>query len=154
MEKLPTLEIVSVGLDIGSRSQSNGLLLLRQELDLQLLDDGLGDFVLDRENVGQIAVEAVGPQMPAGGAVDQLAGDPHPLAGLADASLKNEFHAQLGGNLGDVDRFALEGEAGVAPDHEQPADLGQIGDDVFGDPVGEIFLFGIARHIVERQHRD
>ena len=50
-----------------------------------------------------------------------------------------------------LQRLALVGEAGVAADHEQAADLAQIGDDVLGDPVGEILLLRIAAHVVERQ---
>ena len=61
--EVPALEIVVVGLDVLRRRRLDRLLLLRQQPDLQLLDDRLGDLVLDREDVGQVAVVAVGPEM-------------------------------------------------------------------------------------------
>ena len=76
-------------------------LLLRQELHLELLDDGLGDLVLDRENVGQVAVEALGPEMAVTGPFDQLGVDPD-LARLAHAALDHIFDAEL---LGVCSRF-------------------------------------------------
>ena len=42
---------------------------------------------------------------------------------------------------------ALVGEARVARDHEQPAQPREAGDDVFGDPVGEVLLLGVAAHV-------
>ena len=39
-----------------------------------------GDLVLQFEDVVERAVEAVGPEVRAGGGVDQLAGDAHPAA--------------------------------------------------------------------------
>ena len=54
----------------------------------------------------------------------------------------------------DVHHLALEREGGVARDHEQRRDLRQIGDDVLGDAVAEIFLLRIAAHVDERKHAD
>ena len=54
------------------------LLLLGQQLDLQLIDNGVRDLVLDGEDIGEIAVVAIGPQMPPVAAVDELRGDAHP----------------------------------------------------------------------------
>ena len=59
------------------------------ELGSQGGDDLAGNVVLDRENVGQLAVVALGPQMAAGLGVDQLGGDAHPLAAFADAAFDN-----------------------------------------------------------------
>ena len=126
----------------------------RQQLHLQLLDDRVRDLVLDREDVGQVAVEAVGPDVPAVLAADQLPGDPHPRAGLADAALQHEAHAELLAHLLHVDGLALVRERGVAGDDEQPRDLREVGDDVLGDAVAEVFLLGVAAHVVERQHDD
>ena len=43
---------------------------------------------------------------------------------------------------------------GVARDHQEPAQLGQRGDDVLADAVGEILLLRIAAHVDEGQHGD
>ena len=72
MEELAAPQIMRVGLDVFGRRLLDGFLLLRQELHLELFDDGLGDLVLNRENVGKVAVVAVGPQMAAVGSFDQL----------------------------------------------------------------------------------
>ena len=61
---------------------------------------------------------------------------------------------ELGRDLLQLNGLALVGETGVAPDHEQAADLRQIGDDVLGDPVGKELLPRVVTHIVERKHRD
>ena len=58
------------------------------------------------------------------------------------------------GHHADVDRLALVGEARIARDHHEAADLGEVGDHVFGDPVSKVFLLGIAAHVLKRQHRD
>ena len=114
----------------------------------------MGDLVLDREDVVEVAVEAFSPQVAAVLAVDQLGVDAHAIAGLAHASLQDRAHAEVLAHLRDVGRLALVGEGGVAGDDEQARNLGQIGDDVLGDAVGEILLLGIARHVVEGQHCD
>jgi hypothetical protein len=45
-----------------------------------------GDLVLDREDVGEIAVVALGPDVDAGLGLEELCGDTDPLAGLAQIS--------------------------------------------------------------------
>ena len=86
--------------------------------------------------------------------VDQLAGDPHPIARPADAALEDVAHAELAADLLDVDGFALVGETRIARDDEEPADARECGDDLLDHAVGEVFLFRIAAHIREGQHRD
>ena len=154
VEELAALQIEIIGLDAGRGGLANGVDLGRHQPHLQLFDDGPGDLVLDGENVGQIAIIAFGPDMAAAAAVDQLAGDPQAVAGLADAAFEQIADAKIGGDPLEVLRLALVGEAGVAADHKQAGDLGQIGDDVLGDAFGEIIVLWVAAQIVERQHRD
>ena len=130
-----------------------GLLGGRQP-DLERRHDLERDLVLDGEDVGELAVVAVGPEMPAGRRVDQLGGDAHPLAGAPHAALEHMADAQLPADHPEIDRLALVGEARVAGDDQQARHLAQIGDDVLADAVGEVLLLGVARHVVERQHRD
>src|ERR1700730_15196549 len=51
--------------------------------------DTRGDVVLHREDVSQIAVVTLGPEMGTGGCIDQLAGDAHALPGPAHAALED-----------------------------------------------------------------
>ena len=70
----------------------------------------------------------------------------------AHAALDHVADAEFLGDLLQVDGLALVDERGIARDHEEPAQLGQRGDDVFADAVGKILLRRIAAHVVERQH--
>ena len=117
-------------------------------------DDVLGNFVLNGEEILEIAVVAFGPDMVAGRGLDELGGDPDALAGLAHAAFDDIAHPQFPPNFGDVHRLPLEHERGVARDNEQATAAAQLGDDVLGDAIGEILLLGIARHVGEWQHGD
>ena len=49
---------------------------------------------------------------------------------------------------------ALVGKAAVTRDDKEPMDFRERSGDVFADPVGKKFLFGIGAHVLERKHRD
>ena len=129
-------------------------LFLGQELELQCRHDRLGNFILDGEDVREVAVVAVGPNVVAGLAVDQLGVDPNPIAGLADAAFQHVGDVELARDLADIESLALERECGVAGNDREGRDLRQVGDDVVGYPVAEIFLLRVAAQIDERQHAD
>src|SRR5436190_17789524 len=86
--------------------------------------------------------------------IDQLGGNPNPVATLAYRAFQHIAHAQFAADPLYVDRLALVGEARIASDHEQPADAGKRSDDLLDDAVGEIFLLRVAAHILKRQYRD
>ena len=133
---------------------SIAFLSLRQQLDLELLHDRLRDLVLDGEDVGQIAVVAIGPEMRPVLRIDQLRVDADALARLSDAAFENVGDVEAPAHLLHVGVLALVGEGRIPRDDRQRRDLRQIGDDVLGDAVGEVFLLGIAAHVGERKHRD
>ena len=83
--------------------------------------------------------------------IDELPGDAHSVPGLAHAAFEHIAHAQFAPDLLHIDGPALVGEARIARDHEQPAHARQGGDDLLDHAVGEIFLLGIAAHVLERQ---
>jgi hypothetical protein len=127
---------------------------LRVKVRLDGGDDPLGDVVLDREDVAQLAVVAFGPDMLAGLRVDELARDPEPLPGRPDAALEHVAHPEIARDLADIHGPALVDEGRVARDHEEPAQPRERGDDVLAQSVGEEILRGIAAEIGERQDRD
>ena len=110
-------------------------------------------FVLDRENVFERAVITIAPDvMPVGG-VDQLRVDADPVPGLRTLP-SSTSDAKLAPHMPNVDRFALVGEGRIARDDEQPTQSGQRCDDILGNTIRKILLFGIAAHILEGEHCD
>jgi len=97
--------------------------LRRIELRLDRGDDAFGDLVLHGEYVGELAVVSLRPEMTAGGDVVELSGDAHAIAALAHAAFQDIAHAELLGDLPEMDGPALVDEGGVAGDHEEPAQL-------------------------------
>src|SRR5262245_62771309 len=74
------------------------LLALRQR-DRQRADDLLHHLVLRREDVREIAIEPLSPEMPAVAGIDELRRDAHTIAGLAGAALEHTATAQGGPDL-------------------------------------------------------
>ena len=72
-----------------------GLLHLgRYDAGSKFAGDRLRDLVLHREHIGEFAIIAVGPQVSAARRIDQLRGDPRPVAGTPDATFEDVTDAQ------------------------------------------------------------
>src|SRR5215813_688083 len=84
-------------------------------------NDTRGDVVLHGEDIGQISVVTLGPEMGPGGYIDKLAADAHPLPGSAHATFEDITDAKVAANLLQVDGFSFVGECGIAGDDEKPA---------------------------------
>src|SRR5262245_48626027 len=80
------------------------------QLANERLNDFGNDFVLCRENIGKIPIEAVCPDMDSNGRINKLRIDPHSACRSSSATFQKVFHAQLASNLPGVDRLALVGE--------------------------------------------
>src|SRR5438034_259606 len=144
-------QVQLVSLRVGRAAPFDRFLLFGEELQLERGHDRLRNLVLQREDVIEVAVVALGPDVPAGRAVDQLRRDPYPATGLARAALQNVVDLELARDLRNVDVLALEHERRVARGDPQRGHLGEIRDDVLGDAVREVFLFRIAAHVGERE---
>src|SRR5690348_11810285 len=96
----------------------------------------------------------VGPEMRAAECINQLGSDPHTPAALAYRAFEDIADAEFAADLLHVDRLALVGEARIAGDYEERADAAERGDDFLDHSVSKIFLLGVARHVLERQHCD
>ena len=125
-----------------------------RELRPHCRQDRLGDLVLECEDVPQLAVVGLGPDVVTRGGVDELGADPHPVPRPAHAPLHHVADAQLPAHLLHVHRLALVGEARVPGDHRELAPAREPRDQILGDPVGEVLLLGIAAQVVEGQHGD
>jgi hypothetical protein len=64
---------------ISRRSVLYRLLLVRGELRLQLVGNGFGDLALDGEDIGQIAIVSLRPNIRVTARVDQLRIHPHAI---------------------------------------------------------------------------
>ncbi len=73
--------------------------------------DALGQVVLEGENIGDLAIVVLRPNMGAAGHVDELGGDSHAIPGFSDAALKDVLDAELPADSADVDRDVLVNES-------------------------------------------
>jgi hypothetical protein len=124
------------------------------QLEVEGNCDPARDLVLQDEQIADVAVEPLGPQMRAAFGIDQLSVDAHLAARAPDAPFQHIADAELAADLPRLDRFALVGKGGAASDHEASRDPRQIGRQIVGDTVREIFLFRIVAEICEWQHYD
>ncbi len=92
--------------------------------------------------------------MAVGGAVDQLGGDAHAVARLAHAAFEHMGDLELPRDLRQIDMPAFERESRIARDDGERADLAEVGDDVFADAVGEVFLLLVIAHVGEGKDAD
>src|SRR6516165_5569998 len=77
-----------------------------------------GNLVLYREDVGEVAVVALGPDVFSTLGVDELRGDPNAIAGFTQAAFEDIADAKLVPDLLHINRAAFVGEGRVAGDHE------------------------------------
>src|SRR5215831_21344370 len=92
-------------------------------------------LVLQIENVVDRTVETVGPDMRAGGGVNQLASDAHAVAGLAHAALEHVTHTKLVADLTQIWGFALVRKTRIARDHKEPRQSRDRRDDLLDDAI-------------------
>ena len=74
----------------------------------------LGDLVLYREDVGEIAIVPLRPDVIPGLGLDELRGDADTITGLAHAAFEHIAHAELAPDLLHLDGLAPVGEARIA----------------------------------------
>jgi hypothetical protein len=98
-----------------------------QEFRFKRTRDYAGDFVLQFEQVGQIAIESLGHYVKACIGTDELRRDPYPVTGFTHAALDDVTRAELLSHLLDVDGFAFEGERriprAITGNARQPASI-------------------------------
>jgi hypothetical protein len=66
-----------------------------------------GDLVLDCEDVLELTIVPVAPQVKAGRGVDQLRRDPYLVANLANIALEHVANAAVTTDVGHVDHLPL-----------------------------------------------
>src|SRR6266513_1442789 len=100
--KIPSSQAVSVCFDVLCRNLFDRFPLLRQEPDFELFDNGMSDLVLNCKNVGEIAIKALGPNVTAFLAINQLPSYAYACACFAHTAFQHEINAQLTADLLDL----------------------------------------------------
>ena len=154
MEARHASQVIVPGVEVLGPLDARALVLEVLQLRHDGGGDAVGDLVLYVEDVLQLAVEALGPDVVVGVGVDELRRDPQAVAGLSHAAFQDVAGPQLPGDLADPGVLVFEREAGVAGHHGKRAPVRQSGDDVLGQAVGEVLLLGVAAHVLERQDSD
>ena len=125
-----------------------------EQRDLELLDHVGRDLVLDREDVVELAVVGLRPQVRVGAGLDQLRRDPDRVARLAHRAFEHVRHVQRARDLRDSDFLALERERRGARRHLQLRNLRQQVQQFLRDAVGEVLVRLVLAHVDEWQHGD
>jgi hypothetical protein len=110
----------------------------------------LGQFVLQFEDVRELAIERFGPNVMTGFAIDELSRNADFVRDFADAPFQHISRSERLTNLLNIDGLAFEYEGGIPRNDGERAPERQGCDDVFREPVGEIFLLRVAAQIRER----
>ena len=127
---------------------------MQRELELQRGHDLLHDLILQGKDVCERTVVALGPEVSAGGGVDQLRDDAHLIAGFLHTAFQHVAHAQFFPDVLHVGGFAFVGEGGVTRDDKQVGNAGEVTGEHFGDAVAEVVLLGVFAHVVKGQDDD
>src|SRR5215468_157819 len=86
--------------------------------------------------------------------IDQLSVDADTGRGAPDAPFQYVAHAEILCDATYIDGLVLEGEGGVPGNDKKTGGLRQLGDEIFGQPVGKEPLLCFGAHIGERQDGD
>ena len=147
-------QVEVVGLQVFRGLVGQGLQFLRGKRHAQGLGDLAGHFVLYFENVLHLAVEALRPERKIGARVHELGADAQAGAGAAQGAGEDIRRAELLADLRRSHRLVAEGQNRGTRKGVQSADLGELGDDVLGDAVAQVFVFLGATLIFEIEHGD
>ena len=149
-----TAKVSIVSFGVVCRFRRDHLLFPAREMDLQLVGDSFGDLTLDRKNVSQFAIKAIGPNVGIIGCFDQLHRHVHGITLLLHASFQDVGDAKLAGDLGQVFRRALITLSRCARDYFQVGDLREARQNLVLDAFGKVGVRFFFAQIFKGQHRD
>ena len=99
-----------IGFQIVGMLGRNSLPVALCQVKCQGANDVPGHIILDVEDVDQLPVKTLCPEMSAAGRIDELCSDPNSVAGLAHAALKHIAYAKDPSYLLNIHVLALKGE--------------------------------------------
>ena len=92
----------------------------------------------------------LGPDVLVALSLDQLGGNPYPIACPPHAAFERIAHPEIASDYLHVYGTALVREARIAGDHKQPADAAERSNDLLDHAVSEVFLLRVAAQVGER----
>ena len=153
-ELLPRVQVQLERARIGDRAIGETPDLLRREPHAQRLHDLPRHPLLHLEHVVHRPAVLVRPERRVGRDVDELRRDPQAVPCLADAAFQHVAHVKVLADRAHALLRALELHRRRARDHLERADLRQVCDQLFGEPVAEVLVVGIRAQVRERQDDD
>ncbi len=152
--EVPTLQVEPVGL-VAFGGACDGLCILDLAQPLrEALADLAGHVLLDFEEIGEGAVEALAPQLRAAGHVDQFGADLHAPFYHLDVPGHDGVDLEGASHLQGVDVLSLEAEGGGARQHLEIFERGEAADQGLRDPVAQVLQAGVLIPTHEGQNRD
>ncbi len=143
-QQRPGAEKLLVGVQIVGAIGHQTLARLQTQGRTQRPGDGLRDLLLYGEDVGQLAVVVLGPELDSVAGADELRRDAHAVAGLAHRALDQVACAHGLTHGADVLVLALELKCGAARDDTQVPHFGERAADFIGHAVREEFAARIS----------
>ncbi len=146
------LEICLIRLGVDPAGAGKPCLFCGRHRNLDLPGNGPSHLALQRQYVTQVSLVAVNPEVRVRRRMDQLRCDPHLLGDTHHRTFHHRIHIQLSRNLRQrpLDILVLHDRC-PRPDLQRP-DLGQVGDQRLGHPVGEVLLLRVAGEVLQRQY--
>src|SRR5262245_55560759 len=110
MLKLQGAQEKVIGIEIGSSLVSHTFDFGESDLGLNRRHHAFRNAILQIENVVDLALKAVCPEVRARRCVNQLCREPEALAGPPDTTLEHIAGAQVASDISNIDRPAFVGE--------------------------------------------
>ena len=126
--------------EVGGWLALNGQFLSSCDFGVQSFGDSLRNLALDGEQIIQITVVLLGPNVRVGARVDQLRIQVNPITAPACASFQHVRYAKRIADLAHISFTAIFHHAGPA-DHFEIGDLRQLGQNVVLHTIGEDGVF-------------
>src|SRR5450759_5188482 len=128
--KIAALEVKVMGPRIDHTRFSGSRRIVRRQFGPNLAGYGPSHVILQSEDIAQIALEALRPQMLFLIGVNQLRGDPHPIARPEYRAFNDRIRAELASNFRNRLLGAFIARGRGARDHSHLGNLAQMGDPV------------------------
>src|SRR5262245_32502400 len=135
--------------DVASLSPPDFLFFVLRQLQRQRIDNHPDESVLNREDVVETTVVALGPELAARQRVDELDVDADGVSGPTYAAVHHVTHAKALRNIAHFGVTSLKLKYRISGDDEQPGNLGEISDQIVGQPIDEVILLRPAAHVLK-----